>query len=79
MNHTVRTEAYRYIRYRDGGEEFYDEQQDPYEWDNRAAGAQFSQAKRELAHWLPARNQPTGKGDGEDDARRGKRQKKQKQ
>ena len=79
MNHTVRTEAYRYIRYRDGGEEFYDEQQDPYEWDNRAAGAQFYQAKRELAHWLPARNQPTGKGDGEDDARRGKRQKKQKQ
>ena len=34
MNHAVRTEDYRYIRYADGGEEFYDERQDPYEWTN---------------------------------------------
>src|SRR5437016_2817367 len=34
MNHAVRSEAFRYIRYADGGEEFYDERKDPYEWTN---------------------------------------------
>jgi len=33
-NHTVRTELYRYIRYADGSEEFYNLQKDPNEWDN---------------------------------------------
>ena len=39
MNHTVRTEDWRYIRYADGGEELYDETKDPYEWTNRATEA----------------------------------------
>jgi arylsulfatase A-like enzyme len=29
LNHAVRTEAWRYIRYHDGGEELYDEKHDP--------------------------------------------------
>ena len=33
-NQAVRSEKYRYIRYAKGGEEFYDEKSDPYEWLN---------------------------------------------
>ena len=32
QNHAVRSEAFRYIRYADGGEELYDEKADPLEW-----------------------------------------------
>ena len=33
-NATVRSQRYRYTRYADGGEELYDHQADPNEWDN---------------------------------------------
>jgi len=36
MNHAVRTEGWRHIRYAQGGEELYDESKDPYEWFIRA-------------------------------------------
>ncbi len=36
-NHTVRSERYRYIRYHDGSEEFYDLKADPNEWNNLVA------------------------------------------
>ena len=62
MNHTVRTEQYRYIRYHDGGEEFYDERQDPYEWDNRANDAEYSRQKSELGKFIPSHNEPPRKG-----------------
>ena len=58
QNHTVRTEGWRYIRYADGGEELYDEANDPYEWHNLAGLPQFAEKKLELAKWLPTRNQP---------------------
>ena len=61
MNHTVRTEQYRYIRYSDGGEEFYDEKQDPYEWDNRASGGHYDQQKAELGKFMPTHNEPPRK------------------
>lgn len=52
-NAAVRSERYRYIRYRNGGEELYDLQQDPYEWDNLATRPQYNKTKRELARSLP--------------------------
>lgn len=58
QNHTVRTEGWRYIRYADGGEELYDEANDPYEWHNLAGLPKFAEKKLELAKWLPTRNQP---------------------
>ena len=72
MNHTVRTEQWRYIRYADGGEELYDETKDPYEWTNLANRPEFARTKADLAKWLPAKNAPHkgagGPGD-EDDAK----------
>jgi arylsulfatase A-like enzyme len=72
MNHTVRTEGWRYIRYADGGEELYDEKADPYEWTNLAAKPEHAAKKAELAKWLPQNNAPhKGKGtadEGDDPA-----------
>ncbi len=36
VNHTVRSDRYRYIRYEGGAEEFYDMKNDPNEWTNLA-------------------------------------------
>ena len=36
-NHSVRTNSWRYTRYRDGAEELYDHKADPNEWTNLAA------------------------------------------
>jgi arylsulfatase A-like enzyme len=58
MNHTVRTEDWRYIRYADGGEELYDETKDPYEWINRATEADLAGKRKELGKWLPSENKP---------------------
>jgi arylsulfatase A-like enzyme len=56
-NHSVRSERWRYTRYADGGEEFYDELSDPCEWTNlvRVAGAD-TRAKVELQNLLPKEN-----------------------
>lgn len=58
LNHAVRTEAWRYIRYHDGGEELYDEARDPYEWTNRALSAEFEAQKSALARFMPTQNAP---------------------
>ncbi len=52
-NAAVRSDRYRYIRYRDGGEELYDHQSDPHEWHNLAALKEHQGTIRELAEWLP--------------------------
>ncbi len=57
-NHTVRTENWRYIRYADGGEELYDEANDPYEWTNLADNTEYAARKAELAKWLPKTDAP---------------------
>ncbi len=57
-NHAVRSEAFRYIRYADGGEEFYDESKDPYEWKNLAGEPGFASEQTALAKHLPAKNAP---------------------
>ncbi len=58
MNHTVRDERWRYIRYADGSEELYDDDADPYEWTNLASQPDLAKVKEELAKWLPAKNAP---------------------
>ncbi len=57
-NHAVRTEGWRYIHYADGGEELYDETNDPYEWKNLASDPRHAGRKAELAALLPTDNKP---------------------
>ena len=52
-NHTVRTEKYRLIKYRDGGLELYDETKDPYEWANLATDPKYASTVTELEALLP--------------------------
>jgi hypothetical protein len=51
---TLRTERWRYIRYRDGSEELYDHDSDPHEWVNLAADPGHAGRKRRLAEQLRA-------------------------
>jgi arylsulfatase A-like enzyme len=53
-NHAVRTERWRYIRYRDGGEELYDCIADPQEFRNLASLPEHAELKKDLARWMPA-------------------------
>ena len=47
---TVRTESYRYIRYGQGGEEFYHCRKDPHEWTNQIGNPKFrAELKRHIA------------------------------
>ena len=61
-NHTVRSTRYRYIRYADGSEEFYDMQLDPHEWTNLAKDVHYADLLAEHRKWLPARDAPLAKG-----------------
>lgn len=58
MNHSVRSEDWRYTRYHDGSEELYNERDDPNEWRNLAADPKLQAIKDELARWLPKKNHP---------------------
>jgi arylsulfatase A-like enzyme len=57
-NHTVRTERWRYIRYRDQSEELYDHASDPNEWNNIAGDPKQSTVKTEISKWLPSKDAP---------------------
>ena len=52
-NHTVRSEAWRYIRYANGDEELYHDAEDPLEYANLAGKSEFAARKSELAAFLP--------------------------
>ena len=52
-NDAVRTERWRYIRYKDGSEELYDHDKDPMEWTNLAGKREFADVQKELAGQLP--------------------------
>jgi arylsulfatase A-like enzyme len=56
-NHSIRSERWRYTRYSDGGEELYDHNVDPLEWENLAGRPQYATIQRELARWLPQVNE----------------------
>ncbi len=61
-NDSARTEHWRYIRYADGSEELYDYRNDPNEWTNLVADANFSATRDELARWLPKAPAPPAPG-----------------
>jgi arylsulfatase A-like enzyme len=72
-NHAVRTEKWRYIRYRDGGEELYDETKDPLEWTNLASKPEYASVKADLARHLPKVNTPPPRNSSSSDALDGKK------
>jgi choline-sulfatase len=55
-NHAVRSQHYRYIRYADGSEEFYDHRVDPHEWNNLANQPGIAPLLKQHANWLPHSN-----------------------
>jgi choline-sulfatase len=60
-NHAARDERYRYIRYHDGSEEFYDCQVDPLEHSNLASRPEHRARMDAMAKFLPqsdAKDQP---------------------
>jgi hypothetical protein len=56
--HALRSEGWRYIRYKDGSEEIYDHENDKLEWYNLAQDPEYAAVKRELARWLPEASAP---------------------
>lgn len=52
-NHAVRSDRWRYIRYKDGSEELYDHAQDPWEFDNLANSTEYAEVIAEHRKWLP--------------------------
>lgn len=57
-NYSVRDDHHRYIRYFDGGEELYDHQADPQEWNNLADDENWRTVKSKLASQLPSNEAP---------------------
>jgi arylsulfatase A-like enzyme len=57
-NHAVCTTRYRYIRYADGGEEFYDRETDPNEFDNRIGDPGLSTLIQHHRSYLPRTSRP---------------------
>ena len=55
-NHGIKSNGYRYIRYEDGGEEFYDHRTDPNEWVNQAGNPLYDQELNALKKYLPKVN-----------------------
>ncbi|NNC37398.1 MAG: sulfatase [Hyphomonadaceae bacterium] len=54
-NFAVVNENYRYIRYANGDEEFYDLRNDPNEWTNVANDTKFAAVKKRLAREIPSK------------------------
>jgi len=50
---TIRDERFRYIRYRDGEEEFYDCSKDPHEWVNQIKNTEYASAIGNLRSKVP--------------------------
>ncbi len=55
-NHTLRSQRWRYTHYADGGEELYDHQSDPMEWNNLAGDPEFTAVKERMQQYLPSSN-----------------------
>ncbi len=52
-NHAVRSDRWRYIRYKDGSEELYDHSKDTWEWTNLASQPEYAEVIAEHKKWLP--------------------------
>ena len=57
-NHGIRTKNYRYIRYKDESEEFYDHRTDPNEWHNLLQKNDVADEIEKLKKFLPKMNRP---------------------
>lgn len=55
-NHAIKKDGYRYIRYEDGTEEFYDHGKDPNEWTNEASNPSYKSKIATLKALLPKEN-----------------------
>lgn len=51
---SIRTERFRFTRYKEGQVELYDHSKDPHEWKNEASNPEYSETIKELAARLPA-------------------------
>lgn len=68
---TLRTEKYRYIRYREGEEELYDHSTDPHEWTNQIKNKDYATDLSLLRSKVPALKDmvpmlKSGRGNGDD-------------
>lgn len=61
-SHGIRSERYRYIRYADGAEEFYDLQKDPHEWSNLAKDPTCAESMAKHRTWMPTPDAPPAPG-----------------
>ena len=55
-NHAIKKDGYRYIRYEDGKEEFYDHSVDPNEWHNEADNPKYKAQIEKMKALLPTVN-----------------------
>ncbi|MCB1121388.1 MAG: sulfatase [Verrucomicrobiae bacterium] len=79
QNHAVRSEGWRYIRYENGDEELYNEQDDPNEWTNLAQDSRYKTLKKQMAAFMPKQNEPDfGKIKGQASPEKAKRKDKKK-
>jgi iduronate 2-sulfatase len=68
-NHAVRSNDWRYIHYRDGGEELYNHKNDPGEHINLAKNPSYAAVIAEHKKWLPKQNAlPAGKTEWKGDS-----------
>jgi arylsulfatase A-like enzyme len=58
LNHAIRSDRWRYIKYADGSEELYDHATDPMEYTNLAGDPKHESIKKKLSDWLPQQNAP---------------------
>ena len=62
-NHAVRTEKWRFMCYANGDEEWYDDENDPYEWKHLAGDAEFAKVKKRTCYLAAPRSETiTSKG-----------------
>ncbi len=51
---SIRTERFRFIRYKEGQMELYDHDKDPHEWKNEAGNPEYTEIVKKLSSKLPA-------------------------